>query len=118
MVSTDFVLGCRKQLISDPGRKKFGKLFGIDLTQWDEDEFPRTNLDVFKGEAFWRNEALLSESPNVQITSKDSWEVKREGATCAQPSRAVCNGHDSYNQESWQLVRKSTSRLVYDEEKA
>jgi hypothetical protein len=43
-----FVLGCRKQLMSDPGRKKFGKLFGIDLTQWDEDEFPIMNLDVFK----------------------------------------------------------------------
>jgi hypothetical protein len=49
----DFELGCQQNLISDAGRAKFGKLFGVDLTQSDGNECATTNSDVFREQALW-----------------------------------------------------------------
>jgi hypothetical protein len=47
----DFVLGCRQNLMSAPGRRQFAELFGVDLAGWNGDESPRTNPGIFKGQA-------------------------------------------------------------------
>jgi hypothetical protein len=49
----DFVLGCRQNVISAAGRKKFGELFGVDLAERNGDESPRTNTGIFKKQALW-----------------------------------------------------------------
>jgi hypothetical protein len=47
----DFVLGCRQNLISAPGRRKFAELFGVDLAGWTGNGSPRTNITDFKRQA-------------------------------------------------------------------
>jgi hypothetical protein len=49
----DFVLGCQRNVISVPGREKFGELFGVDPTQSDGNECPTTCMDVFREQALW-----------------------------------------------------------------
>jgi hypothetical protein len=54
----DFVLGCRQNVISAAGRKKFGELFGVDLAGWNGDGSPRTNAGIFKGQALWSERGI------------------------------------------------------------
>jgi hypothetical protein len=53
----DFVLGCQQGMISDRGREKFRKLFGVDLTLSDGNGCPETGTDAFRDQALWASGA-------------------------------------------------------------
>jgi hypothetical protein len=53
----DFVLGCQQGMISDRGREKFRKLFGVDLTRSDGNGCPETGTDAFRDQAPWASGA-------------------------------------------------------------